>query len=103
MGRWRRAVPDQRDRSGGSGSRRIQRMSAIRQHQHEVHLGAQVDEVPRSLSALITKEAAFCIERDGGEKRDAGWDVSEAEPDLRRGAKEILVRVARGRAIGGER
>src|SRR6266699_7117928 len=96
-------MASQRDRPGGSGPRRIERMSAIRQREHEVHLGAKVDEVPCSLPARIPQEAPRFVERNRSKKRDTGWNVSDAESDFGRGGKEILLRIACHRSERVER
>jgi len=69
-------------------------MWAVRQDEHKIHFGTQVDEIAWPLPVRIPDEAAFPIDRDGCEKSSTWRDVSETEPNLGGGCKEILMRIA---------
>ena len=93
-------MTNERDGIGRGRPCRVERMRAIRQYEHQIHLRAQVDEIPRPFSARRPEEASVSVQRYRGKKRHTGWNISQAEPDLRSGCEEILMRVARGRAEG---
>src|ERR1700738_1383940 len=98
----RNVMANQHDRSRRGWTRRIERMRAIRQHQNRVHLRAQIDEISWPLAVLDPDKPTIRIERDRSEERHAGRNVAHAKADLGGAGDEILLGIARRRAVSGE-
>ena len=75
-------------------------MAGIREHDPQVHLGTQVDEVAGAAPLAVPGEAAGAVDLDRREEVDARRDVAPRQAELGGGGEEILGRVAQrsGRA-----
>jgi hypothetical protein len=64
-------------------------MRAVRQHQHEIGLGAQVDEIAGPLARGIPDEAAGRIDRDRAKKLTQGGMSRSPSPSLEAAARKF--------------